>query len=303
MLSQSEGTNGLIDVLISTPGRLLTHLEETEGFSLAKLQYLILDEADHLIKRRHKDCLPFLIKQLPSQTHFTRVQKFVVSATLSYDVSRLKMLELQNPRLICPNSGNGQIQRRYHFPEKLKHFKLVIPAPLRPLALVGMLYQHRKTKTIVFCSTVDISQKLKELLSTISFLKGSVLECSGDLSKDRISRIVKKFQQDEFSVLVCSDLISRGMDIESVDWVLHYDTPIHAKTYIHRVGRTARIGKEGQSCCLLRKGIDQDDFQKLIEKLKIKVEELKLDIEELKVLKVELDQVLNQMQRKSKSGD
>jgi len=92
------------------------------------------------------------------------------------------------------------------------------------------------------------------------------------------------------------------MDVEDVDQVISYDTPSHPKTYIHRVGRTARVGRGGLACCLIRKALDEKAFNNLVKKPNIEVDSMSLDVEELRSLKAEVDEVLNSMTAKKRTN-
>ena len=197
----------------------------------------------------------------------SRLQKIVVSATVSRDVHAIALLDLHQPKLICPN---GSQAKRYQFPEGLKHTSVVVPAPLRPLVLVGLLKNGGTAKTLIFCSTKEMSKtctpkhppllptlcvllRLTDLLMQVGFLKGRVIECCGELSPEKIRRAINAFKRKcnhthltpdcdlpvcllyrESCILVATDVMARGMDVDDIQHVISYDAPAHVKTYLHR---------------------------------------------------------------------
>ncbi|KAG1663277.1 hypothetical protein FOA52_006318 [Chlamydomonas sp. UWO 241] len=263
-----------VDVLVATPGRLIAHVQGTPGFTLRHLKYLVVDETDRLLRQSYQEWLPRVLAELPGscsgslavgaaaeqlpgscgQRHgqlpfgTQRVVKLVVSATLTRDPSKLARLQLHCPRYIAANADD----HRYHLPRSLKEFKLVVAGAQKPAALLALLEQLSGTPTMVFTSSLDTTHKLFLMLQAAHAQPDTVVEFSSSVDTKARARALHRFRSGAASVLVASDAMTRGMDVESVGAVVNYDAPVYAKTYVHRAGRTARAGRSGSVYSLLR---------------------------------------------------
>ncbi|KAL4422577.1 hypothetical protein ABPG75_008774 [Micractinium tetrahymenae] len=279
---------GDIDILVATPGRLIAHLEGTPGLSLAHLRFLVVDETDRLLRQAYQEWLPKVMAALhgPAASPETagsdggggpagaaagspeaapaaaaaaeaaggsseaqrRVVKFVVSATLTRDPSKIDRLALHCPRYIAMSA----VDHRYKLPRSLKELKLVVPAERKPAALAALLQELRGERTIVFTSSVEATHRLYLLLAALSCLPEGVVEFSSLVPPAERAAHLEAFRSGQAKVLVCSDAMTRGMDVEGVQNVVNYDAPVYVKTYVHRAGRTARAGRSGRVFTLLR---------------------------------------------------
>jgi superfamily II DNA/RNA helicase len=213
---------------------------------------LVVDEADRLLRQRYNDWLKKL--------SVDRVgNKFIVSATLTRDPLKLEVLALRAPRFIT----FVQEENKYKLPPTLQETKMVIPDADKPAALCCLLLreEHANMKIIVFVSSVEAATTLSTLLNVgavrSELQQGGVTgveEYSGrkELAQER-EQTIARFKGSKCSVLICSDAITRGIDIPGVELVINYDAPVYAKTYVHRAGRTARAGRVGKVVTLLRK--------------------------------------------------
>ena len=190
--------------------------------------------------------------------------KFIVSATLTRDPLKLDVLCLNAPRFVT----FVQEENKYTLPKTLLERKIVVGDADKPSALIGLLKMHAGAKTIVFVSSVGAAGTLAGLLASdavIGVLEQRVEEYSGRVGKEEREATIERFRRGETAVLVCSDAITRGIDIPSVDLVINYDAPVYAKTYVHRAGRTARAGREGKVVTMLRKE-DVRHFKSILRK-------------------------------------
>ncbi|KAF4363098.1 hypothetical protein F8388_013462 [Cannabis sativa] len=221
---------------------------------------------------------------------YPRLVKMILSATLTQDPSKLAQLDLHHPLFLTTG------KTRYQFPEKLESFKLVrngyaflsiilvrldvfrelLKARSRfilnicetkdkPLYLVALLQKLEGEKCIVFTSSVESTHRLCTLLNFFDDLPFKIKEYSGLQRQSVRSKALKGFREGEIQVLVSSDAMTRGMDVEGVKNVINYDMPAYIKTYIHRAGRTARAGQAGRCFTLLRKE-EVKHFKKLLQK-------------------------------------
>ncbi|POI26379.1 hypothetical protein CIB84_009871, partial [Bambusicola thoracicus] len=243
MLVQKKVTGycSLADIIVATPGRLADHISKTPGFSLAQLRFLIVDEADRMIDDMHQNWLNQVVKaafqaenEAGSNTLFQRtkpgpvtaasccypqipLQKLLFSATLTQDPEKLQQLGLFQPRLFTS------------------------------------VYSEKKTLRDGTETKQDCEEKytLPEGLSVWLFLLVqafggiTVAEFSSRLPPNERQRTMKEFEQGKIQLLISTDATARGIDIKGVNCVINYDTPQFIRTYIHRVGRTARAGKAG----------------------------------------------------------
>ncbi|KAJ3690579.1 hypothetical protein LUZ61_019743 [Rhynchospora tenuis] len=268
-----------VDILVATPGRLMDHITMTKGFSLEHLRFLVVDETDRLLREAYQSWLPTVL-QLTSSTNqdlfsrenstismprslttirrsgvergfkgrcYPRLMKIILSATLTQDPSKLSQLELHHPILLT--SG----MKRYRLPEKLQSFKLICKSKLKPLCLVALLEELKGEKCIVFTSSVESTHRLSTLLSFFGDLPFQFSEYSRLQRQSVRSKTLKAFREGTIQVLIATDAMTRGMDVEGITNVINYDMPSYVKTYIHRAGRTARAGLSGSCFTLLRK--------------------------------------------------
>ena len=249
-------------IAVFTPGRLVSHIESTPGFAekVRNVSFIVVDEADRLLRQRYNDWLPKIWSIHDSKN----VLKFIVSATLTRDPSKLDALRLHAPRFVT----FLQEEHKYKLPATLEETKIVVADRDKPAALCTLLMnnlcQSNDAGCIVFVSAVETAATLTHLLNCIEnkysagIGRGSpnspiVLEYSAATPpKDREAALLE-FRKGSCNVLVCSDAITRGIDIQGVGTVINYDAPVYAKTYVHRAGRTARAGKRGKVITLLRK--------------------------------------------------
>ncbi|KAJ0092146.1 hypothetical protein Patl1_26412 [Pistacia atlantica] len=281
-----------VDILVATPGRLMDHINTTKGFTLEHLCYLVVDETDRMLREAYQAWLPTVLQLSRSnyESHFRcgntfnhsifgslktirrcgvergfkdkpypRLVKMVLSATLTQDPSKLAQLDLHHPLFLTTG------QSRYKLPDKLESYKLICESKLKPLYLVGLLQGLEGEKCIVFTSSVESTHRLCTLLNFFGDLKVKIKEYSGLQHQSVRSKTLKQFREGETQVLVSSDAMTRGMDVEGVRNVINYDMPAYIKTYIHRVGRTARAGRTGRCFTLLRK-FELKRFNKMLQK-------------------------------------
>ncbi|KAI0457597.1 DEAD-domain-containing protein [Xylaria acuta] len=221
-------------VVVATPGRLLDHLEKTKGFKLNSLKYLVIDEADRLLDMDFGPVLDKLLKFLPRER-----RTFLFSATMSSKVESLQRASLRDPVRVSVSSSKYQT---------VSTLKQVIHSSLTSnLLKVYLLNEFAGRSTIVFVRTVFEAQRLSILIRHLGF-KGVPLH--GQLSQAARLGALNKFKSNARDIMCCTDVAARGLDT-SVDLVLNYDLPGDSKTYIHRVGRTARAGKSGQAISLI----------------------------------------------------
>ncbi|CAA7043054.1 unnamed protein product [Microthlaspi erraticum] len=223
-------------VIVATPGRLWDHMSDTKGFSLKTLKYLVLDEADELLNDNFEKSVDQILGEIP------RVRKtFLFSATMTKKVQKLQRACLRNPVKIEADS-------KYSTVDTLKQQYLFVPANHKDCYLVYILSEMPELVSMVFTRTCEGARFLALVLRSLGF---RAIPIYGTMAQSRRLGAFNKFKAGECNILVCTDLISRGHDIPSVDVVINYEIPTQSKDYIHRVGRTARAGRSGVAISLV----------------------------------------------------
>ena len=266
IVSQAIALGKKPHVVVATPGRLLDHLENTKGFSLRGLQYLVLDEADRLLDLDFGPILDKILKVLPRDR-----RTYLFSATMTSKVESLQRASLSNPLRvsISPNqyrTVSTLIQSYVFFPHKEKD-----------LHLIHLLHEFTGQSAIIFTRTVNETQRLSLLLRALGF---GAIPLHGQLSQSARLGALGKFRGKSKDILVATDIAARGLDIPSVDIVLNFDLPPDSKTYIHRVGRTARAGNSGQALSLVTQ-YDVENWQRIESSLGRELSELVVRREEI----------------------
>ncbi|KAG6016224.1 ribosomal RNA processing protein [Claviceps pusilla] len=218
-------------IIVATPGRLVDHLEKTKGFSLRTLKYLVMDEADRLLDMDFGPAIDKLLKFIPRER-----RTFLFSATLSSRVESLQRASLRDPVRVSVSSN------KYQTVSTLLQHMLFIPQPRKDTYLIYLANEFAGKSTIIFTRTVWETQRVAILLRTLGF---GAIPLHGQLSQSARLGALNKFRSGTRDILVATDVAARGLDIPKVDFVLNFDLPQDSKTYIHRVGRTARAGKSG----------------------------------------------------------
>ena len=232
MMPQSIALGKKPHVIIATPGRLLDHLENTKGFSLRSLKFLVMDEADRLLDLDFGPILEKILRNIPKEGRRT----FLFSATMSSKVESLQRASLSNPVRVSVSRD------KYQTVEKLQQSWYLIPHQHKDVWLVYVLNKFAGQTCIIFTRTVNEAQRISIMVKALGF---SSVPIHGQLSQNARLEALNKFKAKSKNILVATDVAARGLDIPSMDLVINYDLPDSSKTYVHRVGRTARAGKSG----------------------------------------------------------
>jgi ATP-dependent RNA helicase DeaD len=221
--------NKAIHIVIGTPGRLLDHVRrETVDFS--NVSFLVLDEADQMLHIGFFDEVESIIRETP----FTR-QTALFSATMSKDIRKIGKRYMNNPH-------NVQIREKEKIVQEIEQ-EIVETTDRQKLdALSQTIHDVQPFLGIIFCRTKRRVSKLLGDLKARGFL---VDELHGDLSQAKREGVMKKFRDAKLQLLIATDVAARGLDVEGVTHVFNYDIPQDVESYIHRIGRTGRAGKDG----------------------------------------------------------
>ncbi|KAJ3105936.1 ATP-dependent RNA helicase dbp7 [Phlyctochytrium planicorne] len=310
--------------LVSTPGRLLDHLNSTKSFEIGNLRWLILDEGDTFLEFGFEDALRDILRIVDDRARVTIAdnkrlvlpkwpetrQMVLVSATLKDNVKRLAETSLVNPVflscepstsvLVRPGTGDDGSQT-FSVPNQLRQLFVLVPSKLRLVALSSIFFQLQNSprnafKAILFTNTCDSVDFLFQLFTKTPldepnapgkktanadsdasgdenvevkkaeekieeyggvegksnvFEKIAFLKLHGNLAQTVRETTFRNFEKSRRSVLICTDVAARGLDLSNITDVVQYDLPTDVRDYVHRIGRTARIGKGGQAISFL----------------------------------------------------
>ena len=223
-----------IDIIVCTPGRLIAHLNM--GYvNLKEVKYLVLDEADRMLDMGFQDELMKIISFLSPER-----QNLLFTATMPPKMRELARKIVKNPVEI-----NIAVSKP---PEQIiQNAFVVFDAQKSPLVKY-LLKQKNYTRVIIFCSK---KQNVKQLTADLKRSKFSVEEIHSDLMQDQREKVIQDFRNKKLTILVGTDIISRGIDIDEIELVINYDVPNDGEDYIHRIGRTARAESEGTAYTLI----------------------------------------------------
>ncbi|XP_063067455.1 ATP-dependent RNA helicase DDX55 [Engraulis encrasicolus] len=243
----SQGAN----IIVATPGRLEDMFRrKADGLDLAgcvkTLDVLVLDEADRLLDMGFEASLNTILGYLPKQR-----RTGLFSATQTQEVEKLVRAGLRNPVRVTVKEKGVAASNSQKTPARLSNYYTMCRAEDKFNTLVAFLRQHKHEKQLVFFSTCACVEYFGAALE-VMVKKVPVLCIHGKMDKkDKRSKIFSEFRQLKSGILVCTDVMARGIDIPDVHWVLQYDPPSSASSFVHRCGRTARIGNHGNALVFL----------------------------------------------------
>lgn len=254
------------DIVVGTPGRILDHIHQ-RTIDLSKVKYLVLDEADRMLDMGFLPDVKRIIQTCP-----TNRQTLLFSATISRDIAAIAKHYMKNPVEISVES--------YVDPKKLAQCYYDIQQNEKFSLLVQLLKQEQSKLVMVFCNTKRASDFVAKNLHSHGI---DAMALHGDLSQNRRQQVLDKFHKSVKFVLVCTDVAARGLDIKEVSHVYNYDIPKNPADYVHRIGRTARAGKEGKAINLVSNA-DYENFDRVMRNDELNIE--RIDAPEFEKLEV-----------------
>lgn len=227
---QKQGMLMGSDVVIATPGRMIAHLQNS-GIDLSHVECLILDEADRMLDMGFSEDIMKIISYMPKQR-----QSILFSATLPPKIRELARSIMHEPAEVNiaiskPNEAIDQSAYICHENQKLGIIRELFAEP-------------SESKTLIFSSS---KLKVKELAHTLKRMKLNVAAMHSDLEQAQREEVMLDFKNNKISILVATDIVARGIDIEDIGLVINYDVPHDPEDYIHRIGRTARAAASGSA--------------------------------------------------------
>lgn len=233
--NQIRALKGGVDVLVATPGRLLDLINRGKA-DLGMLRYLILDEADIMLNMGFKEELDAILETVPDER-----RTVLLSATMPADVARIAGKYMHEPETLTMGTKNAAAESVEH------HYFQVHPRDKYP-ALKRLVDYHPEIYGIVFCRTKAATQEIAEKLIADGYGAEAL---HGDLSQAQREQVMRKFRNKSIRLIVATDIASRGLDVQELSHVIHYDLPDEIDIYTHRSGRTGRAGKNGTSYAIV----------------------------------------------------
>jgi len=239
------------DIVVCTPGKMMSHIKM--GYvKLDNLKYLVLDEADRMLDMGFYDDINFIIQHLPPVR-----QNLLFSATMPPKIRSLAKTILKNPVEI-----NISLSKP---PEKIIQQAYMVYDQQKIPLIVHLLKENKFNKVVVFCSSkLNVKQLTKDLRRN-GINAG---EIHSDLEQDQREDALSQYRSGRLPVLVATDILSRGIDIDNIDLVINFDVPHDGEDYVHRIGRTARAAAEGTAYTLVNVKEQRkfSEIEKLIDK-------------------------------------
>lgn len=253
---QKRGLTDGADVVVATPGRIISHLNL--GYVKCDMvKHLILDEADRMLDMGFFEDLMQIVNYLPKER-----QTLLFSATMPPKIRELAknvMVEPESINIAISKPAEGILQAAYMVYDQQK------------IPLIHSLLEGKDVKSVIIFSSTKVNVKsITRVLKKHGF---AVAGIHSDLEQNEREDVLREFRNRNYQILVATDIIARGIDIDSIDLVINFDVPRDAEDYVHRVGRTARAESEGVALTFINEK-DQNDFQKieqLIEKEVFKI--------------------------------
>jgi ATP-dependent RNA helicase RhlB len=222
-----------VDVLIGTPGRIIDYFKQ-HVFELRHIQVAVMDEADRMFDLGFIKDIRFILRRLP---HPELRLTMMFSATLSHRVMELAYEHMNNPELIRIEPDKmtvDLVKQALYFPATEEKIPL----------LMGLLRRIGALRTMVFVNTKRMAEVLERTLTANGFVAQAI---SGDVPQNKRLKMMRDFHNGDIAVLIATDVASRGLHIPDVSHVFNFDLPNDAEDYVHRIGRTARAGAEGDA--------------------------------------------------------
>lgn len=257
MATQTLALSKKPHVIVASPGRLVDHLTTTKGFHISGIKYLVMDEADRLLSMDFGTAIDQILEAAPVER-----QTFLFSATMTSKVSKLQRASLKKPVKV-------EINSKYDTVSTLVQNYVLVPFKHKQTYLSAILHHLSSYSGIIFVDTCLNAQKMATMLRHLGFQSVCL---HGQMNQTQRLHSLNSFKSGTKSLLVATDVASRGLDIPQVDIVINFDIPKNSKDYVHRVGRTARAGRSGRSITFVTQ-YDVEGFQKIETLIGLKMEE------------------------------
>lgn len=254
------------NVLVGTPGRLNDAMARLRMMVVRRLEVLVLDEADRLLDMGFEPVLGAILARLPKQR-----RTGLFSATQTEEVRALVRAGLRNPVYVRVRVAGAESRREQRTPSTLTNYYAVCESATKLHRLCTFLLRHRADKLMVYfltCACVDYFARALARLPATRALR--IVSLHGRMPPERRVAVLRAFADAGDAVLLCTDVAARGLDLPGVDWVVQYDAPQNPDAFVHRCGRTARLGRSGNALLFLHP--HEDAYVQLLSVRKVPVQ-------------------------------
>ncbi|OHT17533.1 DEAD/DEAH box helicase family protein [Tritrichomonas foetus] len=270
----------LPDIIVATPGRLVDHIKNFKKLNLQTLEILVIDEADRLLDNGFQPQIEEIVRNLPDER-----QALLVTATMTSSVSTLAELALKTPVKI-------ELDALFAVSESLQQEFVRVTRENRSASLIAVCSRLCTKKTVIFFQT---KKGCHRMYATFKALNMPVVELHGDMSQTRRNDAMAAFSSGKVEFLLASDVAARGLDIKGIENVINYNMPKQMSSYVHRVGRTARIGNAGHAVSLIGEK-DRELMREVIQNSKNPVNKRTIPESVLEASQKKLDDVAEQIE-------
>ncbi|RNI07770.1 DEAD/DEAH box helicase [Methanohalophilus halophilus] len=218
-----------VHIVIGTPGRIMDHIQR-KTLKLDGVKMLVLDEADEMLDMGFREDIEFILSRVPGQK-----QTVLFSATMPQPIIKLTKKYQQNPQMV------KTVHKKLTVPQ-IEQFYFEVKNNAKTEVLCRLIDIYNFKSSLVFCNTKRNVDKQVETLKARGYLADGM---HGDMRQAQRERVMSNFRKGEIETLVATDVAARGIDVENIEAVFNYDIPQDEESYVHRIGRTGRAGKEG----------------------------------------------------------
>lgn len=228
---QIKGLKQGVKIVVGTPGRVMDHLRR-RTLKLNSVKMCVLDEADEMLNMGFEEDIETILKEVPSER-----QTVLFSATMNKRILGITKKYLKEPK-------NVKIKAKELTVDRIEQISLEVKQAMKDDTVMRLIDLNNPKKAVVFCNT---KRKVDDLIEKLKSNGYKAESLHGDIKQAQRDRIMKRFKQGEFQILVATDVVARGIDVDELELVINYDIPQEEEYYVHRIGRTGRNGKIGKA--------------------------------------------------------
>ena len=220
-----------VKIVVGTPGRIMDHLRR-KTLKLNNVKMCVLDEADEMLNMGFEEDIETILKEVPEER-----QTVLFSATMNKRILGITKKYLKEPK-------NIKIKAKELTVDRIEQISLEVKQAMKDDTVMRLIDLNNPKKAVVFCNT---KKKVDDLIEKLKSKRYKAESLHGDIKQAQRDRIMKRFKQGEFQILVATDVVARGIDVDELELVINYDIPQEEEYYVHRIGRTGRNGSIGKA--------------------------------------------------------